>query len=309
MTMVCLVETLERPLALELAAPWPALGAGTRPLHLYWLGQAGFVIDSASARYVIDPYLSDSLADKYRGTRFPHVRMMPPPVAPEALRHVDAVLCTHRHTDHMDPGTLPALMHANPGAVLVAPEASKEEAGRRCGQGSERLLLADHERMTALPGGRLLGLASAHESLQFDHHGHSEWLGYVIEIDGLRLYHSGDCIPYQGLAERLRSLAVDIALLPVNGRDPARSGNGVPGNFTLDEAVALAASAGIPCLLAHHHGLFDFSTVSNDHIDGCVDEAGQQGVQLLRAALGRRYLLTAACGADRPELQSKPTPS
>jgi hypothetical protein len=34
-------------------------GAGTR---LYWLGQAGFVLESEGRRLVIDPYLSDSLA-------------------------------------------------------------------------------------------------------------------------------------------------------------------------------------------------------------------------------------------------------
>ena len=37
-----------------------------------WLGQAGFLIRWREFRLVIDPYLSDSLATKYRGTRFPH---------------------------------------------------------------------------------------------------------------------------------------------------------------------------------------------------------------------------------------------
>jgi L-ascorbate metabolism protein UlaG (beta-lactamase superfamily) len=48
-----------------------------RTLRLYWLGQAGFLIDAAPEhaprplRLLIDPYLSDSLAEKYRGKEFP----------------------------------------------------------------------------------------------------------------------------------------------------------------------------------------------------------------------------------------------
>ena len=57
------------------------------------------------------------------------------------------------------------------------------------------------------------------------------------------------------------SSAIDIALLPINGRDEYRSQNGVPGNFTVTEAVQLCRSAGIPELLCHHFGLFDFNTV------------------------------------------------
>ena len=98
-----LVETpLDRPLAEVLAAP-PG-----EALRLCWLGQAGFVIDGGGLRAVIDPYLSDSLAEKYRGKAFAHRRMMPAPVAPDGIAHVDLVLATHAHTDHLDLGTLPA---------------------------------------------------------------------------------------------------------------------------------------------------------------------------------------------------------
>ncbi len=50
-------------------------------IRLFWLGQAGFVLEAHEKRIVIDPYLSDSLAEKYKGTPRPHIRMMPPPVS------------------------------------------------------------------------------------------------------------------------------------------------------------------------------------------------------------------------------------
>ena len=50
-------------------------------VSLYWLGQAGFLIDTGSKRLLIDPYLSDSLAEKYRDRGFSHERMIAPPIA------------------------------------------------------------------------------------------------------------------------------------------------------------------------------------------------------------------------------------
>ena len=49
---------------------------------LAWLGQAGVLVRYRTGLLAIDPYLSDSLAVKYRGTLFPHIRMMPPPLVP-----------------------------------------------------------------------------------------------------------------------------------------------------------------------------------------------------------------------------------
>ena len=79
-------------------------------IRLFWLGQAGFVLEAHEKRIVIDPYLSDSLAEKYKGTPRRHTRMLPPPVAPDGIHYVDPVACTHAHMVHMDHGTLSTLL-------------------------------------------------------------------------------------------------------------------------------------------------------------------------------------------------------
>ena len=56
-------------------------------------------------------------------------------------------------------------------------------------------------------------------------------------------------------------MPIDLALLPINGRSAARREKGVPGNFHLHEAVTLRRDAGIPFMLGHHFGLFDFNTI------------------------------------------------
>jgi L-ascorbate metabolism protein UlaG (beta-lactamase superfamily) len=278
-----LVETVfAGPLAERLSRP-PAEG-----VRFYWLGQAGFVLEMGGRRLVLDPYLSNSLAEKYRGAARPHIRMMPPPILPKSLDRVDLVLSTHAHTDHMDPGTLPPLLKANPKARLVAPRAALAQALARSGVAEERLVLADAGQ-TIEPLHRLSITATraAHETLETDSEGHHRFLGYIFEIAGLRIWHSGDCIPFDGLVEEVARKAPDIALLPVNGRRPELSDNGVPGNFTIGEAISIAAAIGARHLVAHHYGLFDFNTESPANIDAAA--ASSRATDVLRAKVGICY--------------------
>ena len=57
-----------------------------------WLGQAGFLFRASKCRLLIDPYLSDHLAAKYRGTEFTHQRLMAAPL--------EAVLAFLRDREH-----------------------------------------------------------------------------------------------------------------------------------------------------------------------------------------------------------------
>ncbi len=226
---------------------------------LAWLGQAGFLIRQGGLRIVIDAYLSDSLAEKYRGTRFPHRRMVPAPVEPGALAGIDWLLCSHGHTDHMDPGTIPALLAANPQARVLAPRAEKARAIER-GVPEGRLTLIDAGESVDLGGVVVTATPAAHEEMCRTADGYP-FLGYVLAGGGVTLWHSGDTVPFSGLAEWLMPFRVDLALLPVNGRDALRAANGVPGNLTLDEAVALADEIGARAMIGHHFGLFDFNTL------------------------------------------------
>ncbi len=96
--------------------------------RLWWLGQAGFAFRAGGFCGMIDPYLSDALGAKYAGTEKPHARMMPSPIAPEAARSLGVVLCSHAHSDHMDPGSLGAIARNNPGCLFVVPEPEVETA-------------------------------------------------------------------------------------------------------------------------------------------------------------------------------------
>jgi L-ascorbate metabolism protein UlaG (beta-lactamase superfamily) len=253
----------------ENTSPRAVLGSDTAPgpVIACWLGQAGFLLRWGDVRLAIDPYLSDSLAVKYRGTRFPHRRMMPSPIAPRDVKPLDAVFCTHSHSDHMDPDTLAPLAAANPACRFVVPRSAWETAVER-GVPAARLIAANAGESGTLSGDvGWYALASAHEQLATDAAGQQRFLGYVIGFGGLRIYHSGDCVPYPGLAAELLRRAVHVAILPVNGRDAQRSAAGIPGNFTFDEAVELCRQAGIDTLLVCHFGMFEFNTVDEAWLD------------------------------------------
>ncbi|NPD66742.1 MBL fold metallo-hydrolase [Lichenicola cladoniae] len=293
--------TVTRLLLPDRLADW--LAGPIDGLALAWLGQAGFVLRLGTTVVLVDPYLSDHLAIKYSGTRFPHARMMPAPIAPDGFPRVDLVVCTHRHSDHMDPGTLPVLATSHPECRFVVP-ASEQAHAERLGLPPSRTILAEAgQSLRPLPGIDLTlhPVPAAHEQLERDEQGRYRFLGYCIEADRRRLYHSGDCIPYEGLVETLRTLAPDLALLPVNGRDAERAAAGVPGNFTLDEAVALCGHANISTLIPHHFGMFAFNTADPESIDAMAVRQAELGLQpgLLRPDARHAFLL----GREKPEIR------
>lgn len=273
---------LTRPLAELLAQP-PG-----DSLRLYWLGQAGFVLDGEGRRVVIDPYLSDSLAEKYRGKKFPHLRMTPAPLHPAEIRHVDLVLATHGHSDHLDPGTLPTLLAANPAALLVAPLAIRSLALERAAVPEQRLVCIDAGETVTLSGLHLSATRAAHETFERDPQGHYRFLGLAVRLAEATVFHSGDTIPFAGQVEEVRALAPDIALLPVNGRDALRTENGIPGNMTLSEATALARATGVGAMIAHHFDLFAFNTVARSDIEAACEPDGD--LQILAATPMIAYL-------------------
>ncbi|MFZ4776200.1 MAG: MBL fold metallo-hydrolase [Terrimicrobiaceae bacterium] len=238
---------------------------------LFWLGQAGFAIHAGSHRFLVDPYLSDSLEVKYRGSDKPHNRLIPAPARVEDFTGLDYVFCTHAHSDHMDPGTLPAIARAFPDCRFVIPQAHWEKA-RQIGVPDAAILTIDAGQSLELDCLKVRAIPAAHEQIQTDADGHHHFLGYLWNDRGVTIYHSGDSIPYDGLSTAIGR--ADLALLPVNGR-----GKGVQGNFTFEEAARLCQEANIPSLIPHHFGMFAFNTTDRAALE--MDAARTSSPQIL----------------------------
>ncbi len=255
---------------------------GEDELRFWWLGQSGFVVRAGGSTLVLDPYLSDSLTEKYAATDKPHTRMTERVIAPERLTGVDVVTSSHNHTDHLDAGTLVPLLRANPGATLLFPEANRPEVITRSG-GHGSISLDDGTHAT-LDGWEVHGIAAAHNTLDRDDAGHHRYLGYVIRRGSWTLYHSGDTLPYPGLVEKLRAFApIDVALLPINGNKPERR---VAGNLDGREAAQLAHTIGARWAVPCHYEMFEFNTADPRDLFLPECERLGQGHRILRAGEG-----------------------
>jgi L-ascorbate metabolism protein UlaG (beta-lactamase superfamily) len=227
--------------------------------RLWWLGQSGFLLQWQGVHVLLDPYLSDSLTKKYSQTDKPHVRMTELVIDPARLSFVDIATSTHNHTDHLDAETLCPTLERNPNLKLVVPEANRAFVAERLKIDLAIPIGLDDGTSIELSGIRFSGVASAHETVDRDERGHARYLGYVLQFGGWSIYHSGDTVRYEGMAEKLRSFKVDVALLPINGRVPERR---IPGNLFGREAAQLAKDIGAKLVIPCHYEMFEFNTAS-----------------------------------------------
>lgn len=227
--------------------------------HLWWLGQSGYLLLWLGKRILIDPYLSDSLTKKYAGTPKPHTRMSERVVDPELLKNIFIVSSSHNHTDHLDGETLIPIIKNNPGITFIIPEANRSfVAGRAQIPEAFPAGLTEGMQLT-VDGFTFHGIAAAHNTVDRNDKGECVYMGYIIQFGNYTVYHSGDTLWYAGLEEVLRPFQIDLALLPVNGNDPAR---GVAGNLNVKEAADLAKAAGIQHVIPCHYDMFTFNTAN-----------------------------------------------
>lgn len=115
----------------------------------------------------------------------------------------DVILVSHPHHDHLDPASI-AKVRADH-TVIVAPAECTAKIG-----GSVRALKPGQE--LALPGLTIRAVPAYNLHKSF-HPRSNDWVGYIVAMDGKRIYHAGDTDHVPEMAD----IECDIALLPVGG--------------------------------------------------------------------------------------------
>ncbi|MBT7163840.1 MAG: MBL fold metallo-hydrolase [Victivallales bacterium] len=216
----------------------------------WWLGQHSFIVKLGDAVLYFDPYLTPNAK-----------RNVPPLLRANEITHATMALGTHDHADHIDRPSLPALMAASPQAVLVVPDLLKDRLARDLQLPGERLVGMDEGQTVELAGLRISAVAAAHEFLDRDPGtGRCPYLGYVVQGHGVTVYHAGDTCIYQGMQAALARFDIDLAFLPINGRDAERYARHCIGNMTYQEAADLAGSLRPRLTIPTHFEMFDGNT-------------------------------------------------
>jgi L-ascorbate metabolism protein UlaG (beta-lactamase superfamily) len=237
---------------------------------LTWLGQAGFLLQGDGHTVLVDAFLSTV-----------ENRRVSPPLDPSSLSDVDVVLCTHEHWDHLDGPTVAAVARASPGARVVVPEPVTDQAVA-AGVPAERVVGAVAYQpiaglavqVTPVPACHGVDVADAYNFGEGLSGGRVRYLGYVVELGGVRVYHAGDTIWWPGQEQVLRDLGVHVALLPINGRDPIREADNIVGNMDHREAALLAAAAGVELLVPMHWDMFEANRGFPDQLVAVIERLG-----------------------------------
>lgn len=224
---------------------------------IWWLGQSGYLIQWQHKRILIDPYLSDSLTRKYASTDKPHTRISERVLAPELLREIDIVSSSHNHTDHLDGETLKPIFQNNPTIQFIIPEANRSFVAERTGQPDTFPIGLNDGRSISIDGIEFHGIPAKHNTIDRDENGNCRYMGYVIKLGDQTIYHSGDTLWFDEMIDLLKPFHIDLALLPINGNDPARK---VAGNLDTKEAAVLAKRIGAKMVIPCHYDLFAFNT-------------------------------------------------
>ncbi len=238
---------------------------------LWWLGHSGFAVRFANITFYIDPCFSDIPG---------RPRFMAPPLSGDQIHHADLILATHAHPGHMDPGTLLPMLHASPHAKLVLPRSAERQA-RDAGIPYDRTTPTDAalrvEYFKENLYGRIYAVPSAHPKLDWTAAGGYPYLGYLIRFGRWTVYHAGDCAAHEELAGRLRPFNVNVALLPIGGK-----------NFSVSEAAQLASDIGAAWLVPMHYGTFS-QDLESDFVTHMLGHRPEQRFSVLQC--GEKWIV------------------
>ena len=238
-----------------------------------WYGQAGFRLVAGDSRVLIDPFLTDRADRRYQ-----------PPAGPADFADITLVLCTHEHVDHLDLPFLRDLCAVNARARIIVP-APVVEIAVDGGLDRERLVGAapgqelTEGNVTVNPVPALHGLGGdkpvVYEFAPEEEGGSGpvRFLGYAVEVGGVRFFHAGDGLLYPELPGAVSALAPDVLMIPINGRDHMREVRGIVGNMNETEAAWLCSQVAPSYVIPMHYEAIASNTGDPGRFTSLVHES------------------------------------
>ena len=127
----------------------------------------------------------------------------------EEPHDADYILITHGHYDHFSPQDIEKVAGSN--TILIVPEKMQEKA-KEVANLVCRIITVNPGVYREIDG---LGIETvpAYNILKPFHPKNAEWVGYILEVDGKRIYIAGDT----DATKEAKAVKCDIALVPIGG--------------------------------------------------------------------------------------------
>lgn len=163
-------------------------------LQITYIGHSTVLIEASGMNILTDPFFGNQILGGLK-------RHIPPAYQVQKLPPIDLVLISHTHPDHFD---LEAINKLTNKPNIVIPWARKKDL-----KGLDFTIIElepwetynqEKIRITAIPAKHMYG----------------HCLGYIIEIEGCKIYFTGDTKLFPELF-RLKDKKIDIMLLPFGG--------------------------------------------------------------------------------------------
>jgi len=255
---------------------------------LWWLTNAGFLINSRGTTLMLDPAISLS-PDSPETHETGHRLLVPLPIEASQVPRLDAVLYTHTDEDHFAPETARRL--ARTGAVFAGPPPVARELSK-LGLASDRIkVVRAGESFQAGPVEIVPTRADHPWQLRDPDRfgrpfGPEDCCGYLLRTPDGVIWCPGDT---RLMAEHLGMRGVDVLLLDVSRSEYHLGQEG---------AVRLANTLAAPHIIPYHYGSYD----APDHPahNGDAMEVGAQvheaGPRFHVLGPGDRFVVGAGAG-------------
>jgi N-acyl-phosphatidylethanolamine-hydrolysing phospholipase D len=286
------------------AAPIPTQAADLAFIHanrgpaqqpaVTWIGHATVLAQLGGLSLLTDPIFSERASPlAFAGPR----REQPPGVALDGLPHIDAVLVSHNHYDHLDLASCRTLADQPGGSpVFVVPLGLADWFRRR---GMARVVELDWWQAHALGGIDIELVPARHWSARgLNDRMKTLWGGFAVLAPDCQLFFAGDTGYSRDFADirarfadRQRGGGFDIALIPIGAYEPRWFMK--DQHVNVEEALKIHADLGAKRSLGVHWGTFELT-------DEALDEPPRQ-LAAQRGALGlaEDAFFTLAIGETR----------
>lgn len=206
-------------------------------VDIKWLGHAGFLIKNGLTIY-IDPYnISEEVAKE----------------------KADVILITHSHYDHCSIEDLNKIVQE--GTKIICPADCQSKITKF--ETPVKIQLVEEGQEVDLGMIKISAIPAYNIDKDF-HTKDSHWLGYLMKINGLLVYHAGDTDKIPEMQKLTGFQANDfLALLPVGGR------------FTMDTEEAAEAAALIKPTLAipmHYGSIVGTEDDAKEFVELCKEK-------------------------------------